>query len=595
MNFSRHFASTIAILSVFGISTVALAQGAPAGNSYPQAELLESGDYPNPLGTPTTPDEMSSEQKYEFSKSVDLSPLRAAAVHHNGRVKILDTLARETVRAITGRRDYIDIIPITNDAGVVTKVRKLHYDPLFTYLDLLASSSYYFNKPLVHVTYLPARRALIEATISDPKMEERWMKLTRLSPGMIGAAFRTVAEEQGTDAAVADELSKLSSISDLLRRGHANLLMVAPQTEGGDWLHVSALSKDTPLRKAFAQLGDAWRAGDADRVNSSIITVAAELEAVNAGRDHPTRRAIEAGYNRAHPFDVGAWLYLVSFLSLLLAFGTSWRWTLILGVTTLSLAVLAHAAGFGARWWIAERLPIQNQFESMTGLALGGAVAGLVIMLMKRQWLFGAAAAAVGFLILTAATQTSVPGETIGREAAILNTSWLLKYHVTTVLVGYGLITLSAVMSSFYLALHYFGAKGGDPSPGFAAQGLGLLKPGSADEATQQVNLGRSRLLKDLDNAQMTVLQLAFWVLGVGVMLGAWWADHSWGRWWAFDPKETWALLTWIIYLVVIHVRHGLKTKKGLVTAWLSVVGFFVMLWTYFGVNLLLPGLHAYA
>jgi ABC-type transport system involved in cytochrome c biogenesis permease subunit len=105
----------------------------------------------------------------------------------------------------------------------------------------------------------------------------------------------------------------------------------------------------------------------------------------------------------------------------------------------------------------------------------------------------------------------------------------------------------------------------------------------------------RAKLLQDLDTAQMIVLQLAFWTLGVGILLGAWWADHSWGRWWAFDPKETWALLTWIIYLIVIHVRIASPAKKGLTTAWLSVVGFIVMLWTYFGVNLLLPGLHAYA
>ncbi|MFI4892684.1 MAG: cytochrome c biogenesis protein, partial [Phycisphaerales bacterium JB058] len=103
------------------------------------------------------------------------------------------------------------------------------------------------------------------------------------------------------------------------------------------------------------------------------------------------------------------------------------------------------------------------------------------------------------------------------------------------------------------------------------------------------------RTLSDLHKAQLSVLQLAFWTLGVGTLLGAWWADHSWGRWWAFDPKETWALVTWIVYLIVIHVRFAGLKNPGLVTAWLSVIGFFIMLWTYFGVNLLLPGLHAYA
>ncbi|MBC7771790.1 MAG: cytochrome c biogenesis protein CcsA, partial [Pyrinomonadaceae bacterium] len=105
---------------------------------------------------------------------------------------------------------------------------------------------------------------------------------------------------------------------------------------------------------------------------------------------------------------------------------------------------------------------------------------------------------------------------------------------------------------------------------------------------------GPQRVLSDLDKAQMIILQLAFWTLGTGILLGAWWADHSWGRWWAFDPKELWALITWMVYLIVIHIRFTVK-DRALWTAWLSVVGFFVMLWTYFGVNLLLPGLHAYA
>jgi len=101
-------------------------------------------------------------------------------------------------------------------------------------------------------------------------------------------------------------------------------------------------------------------------------------------------------------------------------------------------------------------------------------------------------------------------------------------------------------------------------------------------------------MLADLDKAQLTLMQLAFYLLGVGILLGAYWADHAWGRWWAWDPKETWALITWIVYLIAIHVRFGVR-DRGLVTAWLSVIGFVVMLWTYWGVNLLLSGLHSYA
>src|SRR5262249_21746099 len=128
-----------------------------------------------------------------------------------------------------------------------------------------------------------------------------------------------------------------------------------------------------------------------------------------------------------------------------------------LGVTALLLALSLHAFGFVTRCIIAERFAIQNQFESMTGLSLFGATVGTAIMLSKRQWLFGAAPPGLGFLVLITATQTKIPGQYIEREAAILNTSVLLKYHVTTVLVSYGLITLGFIVSLFYLGTYYIG------------------------------------------------------------------------------------------------------------------------------------------
>lgn len=575
------------ILSAGGAT--ASAQGGPAGNAHPDPAMVGEREISNPLGVAGNPANEAPTEKHAFANELDLAPLRTVAVYHNGRVKILDTLARETVRTITGRGDYLDYLPEFDENGAVVGVEKLSYDPLFTFLDLIAAPTYYFDKPLVHVEFLPARQAFVDATVTDATMRERWMKLTRLSPSMLNSGFRVVAETKGTDAEVSQSLARLNQVADLLRFSHNNLLIVAPAPGSERWRHVSELAPDAPVRTALREFGDAWRAEDAARVNALAARIATELESLNAGASSSLRRNIEGAYNLAAPFEFGAWLYLVSFIALLLAFGTQWKAAYVIGAVFLGAAVVAHTLGFAARWYIAERLPIQNQFESMTGLALGGALVGLAIMITKRQWLFGAASAAVGFLILLAATQTGVPGATIGREAAILNTSWLLKYHVSIVLISYGLITLAAVMSVFYLALHYFGAQkssGADDLAAFTAEGLNL-------DSTRQA--GRQRLLGDLDRAQMTVLQLAFWTLAVGILLGAWWADHSWGRWWAFDPKETWALLTWIVYLIVIHLRFASGGNRGLITAWLSVAGFIVMLWTYFGVNLLLPGLHAYA
>ncbi len=102
------------------------------------------------------------------------------------------------------------------------------------------------------------------------------------------------------------------------------------------------------------------------------------------------------------------------------------------------------------------------------------------------------------------------------------------------------------------------------------------------------------RSLATLDLCNLVVLQLAFWVLGAGIICGAIWADQSWGRPWGWDPKETFALVTWIVYLIVVHVRVATEDKAWW-TAVLSVIGFFVMLFNWIGVNFFLVGLHSYA
>ena len=202
-------------------------------------------------------------------------------------------------------------------------------------------------------------------------------------------------------------------------------------------------------------------------------------------------------------------------------------------------------------------------------------------MFAKRQWMFGAAAAALGTTALLFANTVAIPSHDVAQVSGILATSRILYIHVNVVIAAYALIALGFFIALFYLGVYYFKT---DTTVRMAAAGLGEMDNPSGPE----------KLLRDLDKAHLVILQLAFWLLGLGILLGAYWADHAWGRWWGWDPKETWALITWIIYLIVIHLRFGVR-KPHLVTSWLSVIGFFVMLWTHWGVNLLLAGLHSYA
>ncbi len=579
----------VALLQVVALAVMvagARAQTAPAGNAHPETREVsdDSGRLDKPFGSSIAPAAaVTPADKLAFERAVDLSSLRDAAVFHNGRVKILDTLARETVFDLTGRSRYADPLP----DGVQAR-----HDPLFTLIDLAVSPDHYIDRPVIHVNYLPLRRGLLEAAFpGDRDEQERWMRLTRVSPRMVLAFGDEMRDKHMSETGFREGLDRADRALRLIAFGGSNFLMVAPESRDLPWRHVSELPAEHPARAAALRLGEAWRAADAGRVNTAAAELADALAAINPGTHPQSRRALEMAYNRVNAFEWGYWLYLLSLVSLLIAFGTGRRWLAWTGSVLLVGAIGLHATGFVLRCIVAERFAIQNQFESMTGLSLFAAVVGGAIMLARRQWLFGAAAAATGFLVLITATQTDMPGRHIGREAAILNTSVLLKYHVTTVLVSYGLITLGFVCSVFYLCTHYLGRLRAQAVETGDTEAIAAAALNAPDDKP----FGRARVLADLDTAQMTVLQLAFWTLGVGILLGAWWADHSWGRWWAFDPKETWALLTWIIYLIVIHLRLTTGRNRGLVTAWLSVVGFVVMLWTYFGVNLLLPGLHAYA
>ena len=659
---SAALAILVAITFALGLSTTARAQvsyDAPAGNEHPQSQAISTAPAANPFGHAHLTHDTSTakanakalQRKADFARKLDLDPLRPLAVYHSGRVKVIDTLAREAISTITGRNDFFDVLDaptssygsnntesqINQEQTKRSKPVKVSFDPVFTYFDLMIDTQWYATRPLLHIEFLPLREAFLtfefgdqnerlaqaaEGNATNEDLFQRWNKIGRLPPLMISRNAQAVQSRFGLTPGYAEGIGRLEQSALLVRDGWRNLLVIAPDAPDLPWHHLSELQQSDIVsawgdightaREALDELAIAWRAFDADRANAAIRTLAETLPLINADMYPGNTRYLETWYNRSGAFEWGAWLYLVSLVSLLLAFGTGRRWLVHTGMVFLVLAVLVHAAGFIARCVIAERFAIQNQFESMTGLSLFATIVGIAVMLGRRQTLFGAAAAATGFMVLIAATQTGIPGSSIEREAAILNTSYLLKYHVTIVLTSYGLISLGFICSLFYIATYYNAKLRGrmnTPAQVASAGGLGGGASSTSDVDLDAADLsaaalgltgtgaaGTARVLKDLDSATMIVLQLAFWTLGVGILLGAWWADHSWGRWWAWDPKETWALITWIVYLIVIHARFGMTgPKRALTTAWLSIIGFIVMLWTYFGVNLILPGLHAYA
>ncbi|MEQ9453214.1 MAG: cytochrome c biogenesis protein CcsA [Phycisphaeraceae bacterium] len=543
------------------------------------------------------PRSRTAEERKAFSEALNLDGFRRLAVFDGGRMKIIDTLTREQLERIYGKTRYKH--PETG-----------YEDAVFTYLDLLFMRTTYQALPLVHVEVLPLRRQMVAHLPADD--QEAWLKRARLSPELITSPpVIAILSGRGSDlrlqkglSQVWDGLSALEEIDDRLK-------VISPLPADNKWhrpldvldamVHGEQLADDATTARAmlvadlWRQLGDNWRIGDVATVNEVIGALTYQIPLV-LPETYPAqwKLDVEYLYNATSRFTIGYIGYLLGAVMLLLAFATGRPWLIAGGAVLGGIGFVVHTLGILARIALTGRWPIHNQFESFIAVTWFAVLVGLLFMWFNRAWLFGAAAAALGAAALMVANTFDIPSAEPGKVAGILATSRILYIHVNIVLISYGLIALGFFVSLFYLGAHYLK---GEASMRMAAAGIGAIdmaggSSGSTGDGTP--SKGRQGLLRDLDRAQLMVLQLAFWLLGVGILLGAYWADHAWGRWWAWDPKETWALITWIIYLIAIHARFGVK-DRGLVTAWLSVLGFVVMLWCYWGVNMLLAGLHSYA
>ena len=354
----------------------------------------------------------------------------------------------------------------------------------------------------------------------------------------------------------------------------------------------------------------------------------------------------------------GAAFYFLAFVCFLMSARSGVPSLRLWGLRFLTLGLLVHTASIAVRWWLVGSIPIKNEFESVMFSAWFGVLVGFGLELGLIQAavralarpvgvemgggtpirsVFGTAAGFVGWLSLIAlftvplVTDTSI-GQEIGMSNGVLYSYWLY-IHVTMVTASYALIGMGFCLSAWWLVKYYadratLGRISHRQLEG-EARGFDVVYPGGGSAAVaggSTLNLGATlarmaffpvaqpaapraaaarqtaaatvdskvSFLAALDACNLVVLQLAFWVLGAGIVFGAIWADMSWGRPWGWDPKETFALITWIVYLIVVHVRVSTEYKAWW-TAVLSCVGFFVMLFNWIGVNFFLHGLHSYA
>lgn len=234
-------------------------------------------------------------------------------------------------------------------------------------------------------------------------------------------------------------------------------------------------------------------------------------------------------------------------------------------IISIVIFFLLHTAGLIFRWYIAGHAPWSNAYESVIYVAWATMAAGLAFA--RRSEITLAATAFVTSMILMIAHWNWMD-PSIGTLQPVLNSYWLML-HVAVIVGSYGPFTLGAILGIIAMLLIIF---------------------------TTQKNKDKiSHILQEITIVNELALIVGLIMLTIGNFLGAQWANESWGRYWGWDPKETWALVSIMVYAFVIHMRlvPGLRGRWAF--NFMSVVAFASILMTYFGVNFYLSGLHSYA
>ena len=263
-------------------------------------------------------------------------------------------------------------------------------------------------------------------------------------------------------------------------------------------------------------------------------------------------------------YGFAGFLYIFAWVFKKPAVGKMATWVAILGLT-------GNATGIGLRWVESYQLgfghaPLSNLYESLVFFA--GCIT-LIYLVIERRFanqVIGAFSAPLACLTMAYASLSPNISDRIQPLIPALKSNWLIA-HVVTCFIGYGAFAVAFGVSLMY-----------------------LFKQSEPDATAGMI--GRLPTLEALDELTHQLIVFGFLFLCVGIITGAVWANSAWGRYWGWDPKETWSLITWFVYATLLHARLT-RGWRGRRIAYLSIIGFAAVLFTYFGVNLL-PGLHSY-
>ncbi|MEN9700372.1 MAG: hypothetical protein RLZZ301_1570 [Bacteroidota bacterium] len=480
---------------------------------------------------------------------------------YEGRVVPFHTLADQLTRKLARANSYKDL-------NAVQFILSMHMYP-----------AYWMHQPVVQVpTNLRGPLHLNEFAsaldLSGPNQAFKWLK-----------EYQEAHQKLESKRSEYDKkLIKLNEKYEVLNNIFTwQFMRVVPKIHdnANAWyvpLSMELGAADSSASKSFLQYLNEVHVGSAAHNESQAIARLKQFKKYQrkigaAVAPSAAKVAMEISYNKMEIFKHAYQLYLSIGLLLMFVFFTriftsnqDWtKWPARILVALLSITFVYHGAGVGMRWAISGHAPWSNGYEAVVFIAWITLIAGFVFSRKNAVALAGAAILASLMLFVT---EMNLMDPEITPLVPVLKSYWLM-IHVAIITASYGFLGLACILGFVNLILYIV-----------------------------RSHAGQSKLntnIKEITYISEMTMTIGVYMLTIGTFLGGVWANESWGRYWGWDPKETWALVSVLTYAVILHLRliPGLQSRFlfNVVSFW----GYASILFTFFGVNFMLVGLHSYA
>ncbi|MGD0709838.1 MAG: cytochrome c biogenesis protein CcsA [Bacteroidales bacterium] len=415
--------------------------------------------------------------------------------------------------------------------------------------------------------------------------------------GYVENAFRKSPAGQSTFDKEIIKVDERVNLFMSLMEGYLFKLFPAPHSSNNQWVNVNDTLAHIPLTGSIAKINDdlrlkdftytnvlelyfktvydAMKSGDYSRADK-IADDMENMQRQNSAALLPSQTQVdyEIFYNKAKIFENLRNIYgILSLVMLMLAFAENLRIrkskiitiSLNVFIVLLALAFLYHTFGMGLRWYLTSHAPWSNGYEALLLAAWGAMLAGFCFLRYSRITL--AATALLSFVMLMTAGLSSYDPQLTNLQP-VLKSYWLIL-HVAVITISYGFLGLGFILGLMNLFLYLF--------------------------KTANNHARLSLLISELTCINEMNLETGLFLAVAGTFLGGIWANITWGSYWGWDAKETWALIIIVAYAVILHLRLVPKLKREYIFNVASVAGFATVLMTFIGVNYYLSkGLHSY-